>query len=135
MIHAEENVLLQLNQEYVDAYMNADVDWFAIHLDDDFVCIESDGWILNKEEFSSDAENTPDIVDYKLHDVDVRVYGDVALVRAAGIWMREDGSMGMSRYTDVYVRRNGEWKVVPAQITRTSRMGRPRGRYKRPKVA
>lgn len=131
---SEEDALLQLNREYVDAYVTADVDWFGKYLGDDFVCIDSDGSILNKEEFLSDAATGPDVIDYKIHDVDVRVYGDVALVRAAGIWIRENGSMGMSRYTDVYLKQNGEWKVVSAQMTRTSRMGRPRGRYKRRKA-
>jgi len=122
--------LQQLNQEYVDAFMNADVEWYRAHLAEDFVCVESDGSVLNKAEFLSNTVKGPDVVEYKLHEVDIRVYGDAALVRATGVWIREDGSMGMSRYTDVYIRASSEWKAVSAQITRTSRMG-PRGRYKR----
>ena len=122
--------LQQLNQEYVDAFMNADVEWYRAHLAEDFVCVESDGSVLDKAEFLSNTVKGPDVVEYKLHEVDVRVYGDAALVRATGVWIREDGSMGMSRYTDVYIRVSSEWKAVSAQITRTTRMG-PRGRYKR----
>ena len=122
--------LQQLNQEYVDAFMNADVEWYRAHLAEDFVCVESDGSVLNKAEFLSNTVKGPDVVEYKLHEVDIRVYGDAALVRATGVWIREDGSMGMSRYTDVYIRASSEWKAVSAQITRTTRMG-PRGRYKR----
>ena len=122
--------LQQLNQEYVDAFMNADVEWYRAHLAEDFVCVESDGSVLDKAEFLSNTVKGPDVVEYKLHEVDIRVYGDAALVRATGVWIREDGSMGMSRYTDVYIRISSEWKAVSAQITRTTRMG-PRGRYKR----
>ena len=122
--------LQQLNQEYVDAFMNADVEWYRAHLAEDFVCVESDGSVLDKAEFLSNTVKGPDVVEYKLHEVDIRVYGDAALVRATGVWIREDGSMGMSRYTDVYIRVSSEWKAVSAQITRTTRMG-PRGRYKR----
>lgn len=129
---ADEQALMQLNQEYVDAFMNADVDWYREHLADEFVVIESDGSLLNKEQFLRNTVKGPDVADYKLHEVAIRVYGSVALVRATGIWTREDGSMGMSRYTDVYVQQNGGWKTVSAQITRTSRIG-PRGRYKRAK--
>ena len=128
----DEQTLMRLNQEYVDAFMNADVDWYRAHLADEFVVIESDGSILNKEQFLRNTVKGPDVADYKLHEVNVRIYGTAALVRATGVWMRDDGSMGMSRYTDVYVRENGDWKTVSAQITRTSRLG-PRGRYKRPK--
>ena len=122
--------LQQLNQEYVDAFMNADVEWYRAHLAEDFVCVESDGSVLDKAQFLSNTVKGPDVVEYKLHEVDIRVYGDAALVRATGVWIREDGSMGMSRYTDVYIRVSSEWKAVSAQITRTTRMG-PRGRYKR----
>src|SRR4030095_15020606 len=115
---------------YVDAFMNADVDWYRQHLAEDFVCIESDGSVLDKVQCLKNTVKGPDVADYKLHEVDVRVYGDAALVRATGVWTRRDGSMGMSRYIDVYVRESTEWKTVSAQITRTSRLG-PRGRYKR----
>jgi ketosteroid isomerase-like protein len=127
---SDEHTLARLNQEYVNAFMNADVDWYRDHLADEFVVIESDGTVLNKEQFLRNTIKGPDVADYKLHEVDIRIYGNVALVRATGVWTREDGKMGMSRYTDVYVRQNGSWKTVSAQITRTSRMG-PRGRYKR----
>ena len=127
---SDVRTLQQLNEEYVDAFMNADVEWYRAHLAEDFVCVESDGSVLDKAEFLSNTVKGPDVVEYKLHEVDIRVYGDAALVRATGVWIREDGSMGMSRYTDVYIRVSSEWKAVSAQITRTTRMG-PRGRYKR----
>ena len=129
---SDEQTLTRLNQEYVEAFMNADVEWYREHLADDFVVIESDGSLLNKEQFLRNTVKGPDVADYKLHEVNIRIYTSAALVRATGVWTRADGSMGMSRYTDVYVRQNGAWKTVSAQITRSSRMG-PRGRYKRAK--
>ena len=126
---SDETTLERLNQQYVDAFMNADVDWYRQHLAEDFVCIESDGSVLDKVQFLKNAVKGPDVAEYKLHEVDVRVYGDAALVRATGVWTRRDGSMGMSRYIDVYVKESAEWKTVSAQITRTA-MAEPRGRYK-----
>lgn len=127
---SDQVTLERLNQEYVNAFMNADVDWYKEHLAEDFVCVESDGSVLNKTQFLTNTVKGPDVIEYKLHEVDVRIYGNAALVRATGVWIKEEGSMGMSRYTDVYIRTNNEWKAVSAQITRTTRMG-PRGRYKR----
>jgi ketosteroid isomerase-like protein len=121
--------LERLNQEYVDAFMNSDVEWYREHLADDFVVIESDGSVLNKAEFLANTAKGPDVVDYKLEQVDVRIYGDAALVLATGRWTGKNGSKGMSRYIDVYVKQRDEWKTVSAQITRTS-MAEPRGRYK-----
>jgi len=117
---SDKTILERLNQEYVDAFMNADVEWYRKHLAEDFVVIESDGSVLNKTEFLTNAAKGPDVVDYKLQNVDVRIYGNAALVQATGVWTGQDGSQGMSRYTDVYVQTVAGWKTVSAQITRTS---------------
>lgn len=117
----DETMLLRLNQQYVDSFMNADVNWYRQHLADDFVVIESDGAVLNKTEFLANTAKGPDVADYTLQDVSVRIYGSVALIQATGHWTGKDGSKGLSRYIDVYVKAEGEWKTVSAQITRASR--------------
>ena len=132
-LDTDRTTLERLNQEYVDAFMNADVDWYREHLAEDFVCIESDGSVLSKQEFLASTVKGPDVADYKLDHVDVRIYGNTALVQATGLWTREDGSMGMSRYIDVYVKQREQWKTVSAQISRVLRRG-PRGRYKRSQI-
>lgn len=128
----DQTILMQLNQEYVDAFMNADIEWYQSHLTEDFEVIESDGSTLNKMEFLIKTAKGPDVVEYKLQDVKVRIFGDVGLVRATGLWTGRNGFQGMSRYTDVYVRTANGWKATSAQITRAAVPG-PRGRYKRPK--
>jgi len=117
---SEKTILQELNQKYVDAFMNADVEWYREHLADDFVVIESDGSVLNKSEFLTKTAKGPDVDDYTLQEVDVRIYGNVALVRATGRWTGKDDSKGVSRYTDVYVKTGAEWKAVSAQITRSA---------------
>jgi ketosteroid isomerase-like protein len=117
---SDKSTLARLNQEYVDAFMNADVEWYRKHLADDFVVIESDGSVFNKTEFLTNTAKGPDVDDYTLQEVDVRIYGDVALVRATGHWTGKNGSNGMSRYIDVYARTAAGWKAVSAQITRAS---------------
>src|SRR6185295_558492 len=78
---SDEQTLTRLNQEYVNAFMNADVDWYREHLADDFVVIESDGSLLNKEQFLKNTLKGPDVADYKLHEVDIRIYGHEPLHR------------------------------------------------------
>ena len=119
---SDKTTLERLNQEYVDAFMNADVEWYREHLAEDFVVIESDGSVFNKTQFLSNTAKGPDVADYRLQDVNVRVYGDVALVRATGLWTGKDGSKGMSSYIDVYVKAGEGWKTVSAQITRSSQV-------------
>ena len=119
---SEKMTLEQLNDEYIQAYMSADVNWYLEHLADEFVCIESDGTVFNKAQFLTSTAQGPDVADYKLQKVNVRIYGGVGLVQATGLFTRKDGSSGVSHYTDVYVHTGEKWMVVSAQITRTSQL-------------
>lgn len=110
--------LRALNEQYVRASLAGDVEWYRRHLAEDFVCIESDGSVLDKAAFLWMTARGSDLATYRIEAVDVRLFGDVALVRATGAWTAKDGTPGLSRYTDVYVRSDDEWRVVSAQITR-----------------
>ena len=119
MAMPHEQHLQRMNEKYVAASLAGDVDWYRMHLADEFVCIESDASLLDKNAFLRlTARGCSDLEEYKLVDVDVKFYGDVALVRALGSWTKKTGMRGISRYIDVYVRSDDEWKVVSAQITR-----------------
>jgi ketosteroid isomerase-like protein len=111
--------LARLNEEYIQGMMNGDAGWFEDHLADELICIESDGSIRNKTAFVRKITDGPAFRTYRLDEVQVRVYGEVALVRATGTFTRRDGKTGASRYTDVYVRANRDWRVVSAQVTGT----------------
>jgi ketosteroid isomerase-like protein len=115
---AEHAEIERLNEQYIDAFIGADVAWYREHLADEFVCIEADGSVLGKTEFLRAAGEDPGVTRYDLEDVHVRIYRTVAVVQATGRFTRADGSNGTSRYTDVYARRDGVWQVVTAQITR-----------------
>ena len=118
----DETTLERLNNQYIQAYMSSDVSWYDEHLGNDFICIESDGSVLDKTQFLRKTAEGPDVLDYQLLHVHVRVYERVALVQGTGKFTRKDQSSGVSRYIDVYVQFGEEWKAVSAQITRTSRL-------------
>lgn len=119
-----EEELEQLNEQYVKASLAGDVEWYRRRLAEEFVCIESDGSVLDKAAFLRQTAQGSDLVEYRLDRVDIRLYGEVGLVRVTGSWTAKDGIPGVSRYVDVYARSGDEWKVVSAQITRPKRFGR-----------
>ena len=118
---SQDQHLRRLNEQYVAASLAGNVEWYRSHLADEFVCIESDGSVLDKTAFLRMTAQGSDLAEYRLDEVDVRFYGDVALVRATGSWKTRTGVPGTSRYVDVYVRIRDEWKTVSAQITRPSK--------------
>jgi len=115
---SREQQLKRLNEQYVQASLAGDVEWYREHLADEFVCIDSDGSVLDKPAFLRMTAQGSDLAEYRLDEVDVRFYGDVALVRATGSWTSKTRAPGVSRYIDVYVRSGDAWKTVSAQITR-----------------
>ena len=115
---SREEHLRMLNEQYVRASLAGDVEWYRAHLADEFVCIESDGSVLDKNAFLQMTAKGSDLAEYRLDEVEVRFYGEVALVRATGSWTAKNGTPGISRYVDVYARSGDNWKVVSAQITR-----------------
>ena len=110
--------LKQLNEQYIDAVVKADVNWYRQYLAEDFVCIDSEGMIFDKDAFLERTARGPFVSDYRLENVRVRIYGETALVQATGLFTRKDGVPGMCRYTDIYVQSGDDWKCVSAQITR-----------------
>jgi hypothetical protein len=116
-----EQELRGLNDNYIRALLTGDVEWFRARLADEFVCIESDGLLLDKAAFLRRTAWGSMLASYALEDVAVQCYGEVALVRAKGAWTDKSGISGFSRYVDVYAQTGGEWKVVSAQVTRVVR--------------
>ena len=114
---SDEDTIRELNAGYVRAFMNSDVAWYEKHLTVDFVCIVTNGRVVDRLTFLENAKRPHTTVKYDLSEVTIRVHGDAALVSALGTWERKDGTAGKTRYVDVWVRKDGAWKAVSAQLT------------------
>jgi ketosteroid isomerase-like protein len=117
---SELDVLVDLNRDYIRSVQASDVEWFRETLADDFRCSLPDGALIDREHFLERAARPLDITDLEVHDVDVRLLNDVAIVHARTTFTTADGRPGTGRYTDVWARRQGRWLAVAAHFTRTS---------------
>jgi ketosteroid isomerase-like protein len=104
------------------AIVRKDREAIAGNMADDFRQIDAAGGIEDKASFLEDVLSPKLRIDpYTVEDFEVRVYGDVALLsgrtRMTGAY---DGKAFNThyRYIDVYVRKNGVWRVASVQITR-----------------
>jgi len=89
---------------------------------DDFRQIDGSGNVETKASFVDDLVSAELQIDpYAVEELDVRVYGDVALLsgrtRMTGRYQGKAFSSHY-RYIDIYVRRDGAWKIVSVQISR-----------------
>lgn len=116
---AEE--LKQLEREWDDAIVRKDLGALDRIIDDDFILIDDAGRITRKKELLEQIK-TPDLVikPFETEDVTVRIYGDTAIL--TGRFTQQGEYKGQSftvhsRYTDVYIRRKGNWKAVSAHAS------------------
>jgi len=113
--------LVQQADAWDKAIIRKDAAAIAANMSEDFRQISARGDVAGKAAFL-EAITSPKLVihPYSVEDMDVRFYGDVALVsgrtRMTGSW---DGKPFGShyRYVDVYVRKDGQWRVSSVQIT------------------
>lgn len=90
-----------------------DTAFFRETLADDFIATGGPT-VLTKAEFLADlgrAKQEP--LPYRLQDTRVRIYGDVGIVTGLITFENPTGPAGPpSRYTEVWVRREGRWQAV-----------------------
>jgi len=117
---------VQLLSAQADAWDKAivakDAAAVAANVAPDFTQIDSTGSVNGRQEFIDGLlDPTLRIDPYTVEDFGVRLYADTALltgrIRMTGV---SEGKPFVShfRYIDVYVKRDGAWKVVSIQTTR-----------------
>ena len=116
----EVSVLRTLNEQYVEAFRDADVAWYGAHLAPDYVVVYGDGSLHDRHAaladfaqpyFATHLESFPVGVPH------IRRFGDLAVVRAENDYRRKDGRSGINRYTDLWLERDGRWQCIAAHIT------------------
>jgi ketosteroid isomerase-like protein len=89
---------------------------------EDFRQIDGGGNVETKASFVEGLLSPALEIDpYTVEEFDVRLYGDVALLSGrTDMTGRYDGKPFAShyRYIDIYVRRDGAWKIVSVQISK-----------------
>ena len=110
--------LARLNQDYIRSVQTSDVHRFQEILADDFLCSLPDGSLIDRERFLEHTARPVGIANLDVHDVNVRLMGDVAIIHGRTTYTLPDGQQGSGRYTDVWARRHGRWLAVSAHVTR-----------------
>jgi ketosteroid isomerase-like protein len=111
-------VLTHLNRDYIRSVQNGDVRRFDEILAADFRCSNPDGSLVDRSGFLMQTARPVTIANLAAHDVEIRMFGDIAIIHARTSYTLPDGHPGAGRYTDVWARQNGEWRAVSAHVTR-----------------
>lgn len=115
--------LRALNARFIHNFITNDVAGHDAILHEDFICISPAGERIGRADYLADWATGFDaacIPYFDYRDEKIDVFGDTALLRSTNRSVRlKDGveTVGMTMYTDVYVRQDGTWKCIQAQIT------------------
>ncbi len=125
-----EETLLQLENDWSAADKHRDAAALNRILAEDWIGIDFEGTVLNKEQaLRGIASGSGELDSTVLRDMKVRVYGNTAVITGTdterGEYHGQDSS-GRYVWTDVFVRRNGRWQAVSSQSTRLSGPPDPR---------
>jgi ketosteroid isomerase-like protein len=80
--------------------------------------ITPDGSLVDRAGFLAQTARPVTIANLVAQDVEIRMFGDVAIIHARTSYTQADGRPGAGRYTDVWARQNGQWLCVSAHVTR-----------------
>jgi ketosteroid isomerase-like protein len=116
-----EQALTKIEHDIVAALLKKDVAGFGAHFADDAVFHTPDGSPQTKTQLLADVKSGDLAIESsQISDLKVRVYGDTAIVSYIttdkGKYKGTDIS-GRYRWTDVFIRSAGAWKIVAAQGT------------------
>ncbi|HXE91170.1 MAG TPA: nuclear transport factor 2 family protein [Terriglobales bacterium] len=114
--------LIALSHEWDRAMVANDADKIGRYMAEEWTIIGSDGNLCDKKTFLGLVRSgvlSHDVMES--HDMDVRVYGDCAVVIARGVsggkYQGQPFREG-ERVTCVFVRQEGQWKCVVTHLSR-----------------
>lgn len=115
--------LKALNRQFITNFLNDDTVAHNKIIHQDFVCIESSGKVIPRHEYmkswASDYRNSG-YTSFTYKEEAIRIFGNMALVRSVTPFTRLEGGKtvnGATIYTDTYIKENGRWWCVQAQLT------------------
>jgi Domain of unknown function (DUF4440) len=117
------HVLSALNKRFIHNFVTNDVASHDDILHPEFRAIYSAGNHIDRDTYLKDWATgfDPDVITYwDMRDQRINVFGEVALVGATNRWVRRREGvdvLGMTCYTDTYVRVGERWLCVLAQLT------------------
>lgn len=115
--------LSKINAQFIHNFITQDAAAHNRIIHNDFVCIESNGSIINRETYlknwATDYENSGCISFIHTDEV-IRIFDDIALVRSKTTAVRKINGSILTQYTvytDTYKKENDTWQCIQVQIT------------------
>jgi hypothetical protein len=118
---AESRRILLLENAWNQAEVKHDMEALNLLLADTFTYTDDDGSFMNRSEWLTHVKNGVDQYEQLGNTaMTVHVYGNAAIVTGEyheKIKIRKTAVLQSGRFTDIWIKKNGEWKCAASQAT------------------
>ncbi len=118
---SDEQALMDLENTISAAYLHGDAKTVEASLDERYTLTNSRALVSHRDDDLRELRaGDPKYTEFRTHEMQARTYGDAGIV--IGVVSLKGTSGGKAfdvdmRFTDTFVRTNGAWKMVAAQVT------------------
>jgi ketosteroid isomerase-like protein len=117
----DEQALIKIQHDWAEARMKGDSSYTRRLETENCTVVWPDGSIVNKREDLKSMVGDIGFAEFKIDDLQVRLYGDTGIVVGHGTIKAHQGKQnllgGKFVWTDTFIKRDGVWKVVASQVT------------------
>ena len=115
----DEQALIKIQHDWAEARMKGDSSYTRRLETENCTVVWPDGSIVNKREDLKSMAGDIGFTEFKIDDLQVRLYGDTGIVVGHGTIKAHQGKQnllgGKFVWTDTFIKRDGVWKVVASQ--------------------
>jgi ketosteroid isomerase-like protein len=113
----DKAALIQVEHRWIQAVEQHDPAALGCIVADEFEEADFDGSLISRSTMLAGATK-PSNGHSELAELDVHIYGDVAYVRGIGVNSENGRPTGKTRFTDIFVYRDGRWQCVAGHDSR-----------------
>jgi ketosteroid isomerase-like protein len=117
----DEQALLKIQHDWTKARIKGDSSYTRRLEAENCTVVWPDGSIVNKREDLKSMSGDIVFAEFKIDDLQVRLYGDAGVVVGQGTIRAHEGKQnllgGKFVWTDTFIKQDGAWKVVASQVT------------------
>ena len=117
----DEQALIKVQHDWAKARIKGDSSYTRRLEAENCTVVWPDGSIVNKREDLKSMTGDIGFTEFRIDDLQVRLYGETGIVVGQGTIKAHEGKQnllgGKFVWTDTFVKQDGAWKVVASQVT------------------